>query len=267
MEPDDHDVNATPVLAGGGSIVTSNRTVLVAGATGGIGEGVARALLRAGRPVVAVGRNAGRLDALRHHLADASTGRLFTLVGDLGGRDTGGLARSIAEHGPLAGAVVSIGAWGGGGPLLELDDDAWDRGVADNLTSHFRALRTLVPLVDRRGALAHLSGLSADMPFPGAALVGATNAAKKSLVLSLAAERSGVGPRVYELILGPIRTRPRKAAGHDDPGWFAAEDVGRHALELIDGTGPGAGESLHYLVDRAGGISAGPPGGAPGSRA
>lgn len=240
---------------------------MVAGATGGVGEGVVRALLRAGRSVIAVGRDAGRLEEMHGHLADAPTERLIALAGDLGGRDAGELAGSIAGHGPLAGAVVSIGAWAGGGPLVELDDNEWDRGIADNLTSHFRALRALVPLVARRGALVHLSGLSADRPFPGAALVGATNAAKKSLVLSLAEERRGAGPRVYELILGMIRTRPRRAAGHDDEGWFAAEDVGRYALKLIEGSAPDTDQPLRYLIDRAGGISVGQPDRASGRRA
>ncbi len=244
------------------SVVLSKGPVLVAGASGGIGEGVTREFLRAGRTVVAVGRGARRLAELRGQLADAPAGQLVTLAGTLGGRrrDAEGLAGSIAAHGPLAGAVVSIGTWAGGGPLVDLDDDEWERGIEDNLTGHFRALRALVPLVARGGALVHLSGLSADFPFPGAALIGATNAAKKSLVLSLAEERRAAGPRVYELILGQIRTRPRKAAGRDDPGWFAAEDVGRYALELIDGTAPDSGEALHYLIDRAHGISVGAPG-------
>ncbi|MBV7697350.1 hypothetical protein [Streptomyces sp. TRM70350] len=74
-------------------------------------------------------------------------------------------------------------------------------------TSHFHALRAVTPLLSRDGALVHLSGFSAEIPYPFSALVGATNAAKKSLVTFLTAELDGAGPRTCELIIGPIRTR------------------------------------------------------------
>jgi short-subunit dehydrogenase len=105
----------------------------------------------------------------------------------------------------------------------------------------------------------HLSGFSADIPDPFAALVGATNAAKKSLVRSLEAELNGAGPRVYELVIGPIRTRPRAAIGADHPSWFSAEDLGSHAGRLIAGSGPHTDASLQYLVTRAHGVRSTPP--------
>jgi hypothetical protein len=89
--------------------------------------------------------------------------------------------------------------------------------------------------------------------------VGATNAAKKSLVRSLTAELETTGPRVYELVIGPIRTRPRAAIGANNPSWYSAEDLGRHAGLLIAGIGPYAGASLQYLLDQARGVLLSPP--------
>ncbi|GGM21041.1 hypothetical protein GCM10010129_76640 [Streptomyces fumigatiscleroticus] len=90
-------------------------------------------------------------------------------------------------------------------------------------------------------------------------MVGATKAAKKSLVRSLDAELGGRGPRVYELVIGPVRTRPRAAIGADDPGRFSAEDLGRHAGRLVARSGPYADAPLHYLVTRAHGVRTTPP--------
>ncbi|WP_217143245.1 SDR family oxidoreductase [Streptomyces sp. AC627_RSS907] len=239
----------------------SGRTVLVAGATGGIGEGVTLALLRQGATVVATGRSEERLAGLAAHLGQAGPGTLITRAVDVGAADSDKVRAQLSSHGALDGAVISIGDWGSPERtgILDTSDREWEDMIASNLTSHFHALRALTPLLSRDGALVHLSGFSAEIPYPFAALVGATNAAKKSLVRSLEAELNGAGPRVYELVIGPIRTRPRAAVGADHPGWLSAEDLGSHAGRLIAGSGPHADASLQYLVTRAHGVRTTPP--------
>lgn len=231
------------------------RRVLVAGATGGIGEGMTAALRTRGATVLAAGRSAERLDRLVETLGGDG---VIPVPVDLTG-DPAAVRRELAEHGvtEVDGTVVTIGDWG---PpervgLLDVDDATWDHMIAANLTAHFRTLRSITPLVARTGALIHLSGFSAEIPYPFAALVGATNAAKKSLLRSLTAELGGRGPRVYELVIGPIRTRPRAAAGVDDPRWYSAEQLGEHAADLVAGTGKHVGDPLQYLVMPGAGIT------------
>ncbi|MEV6941499.1 hypothetical protein AB0N07_05715 [Streptomyces sp. NPDC051172] len=67
-------------------------------------------------------------------------------------------------------------------------------------------------------------------------------AAKKSLLRALTAELGGKGPRIHELVTGPIRTRPRAAMGADSPSRLSAEDLGHHAGQLIAGRGPWTAE-------------------------
>ncbi|MFD9053663.1 SDR family oxidoreductase [Streptomyces zaomyceticus] len=238
-----------------------NRTILVVGATGGIGEGMTRALLQQGATVVATGRNEDRLASLAARVGDDIAGTFLPHTLDVASPDSAAVRRELVRYGPLDGAVITIGNWGTNGPagLLQTLDDEWDSMIAANLTSHFRALRTLVPLLPPEGALVHLTGYSAEVPYPSAPLIGATNAAKKSLMLSLTAELGTAGPRLYELIIGPIRTRPRAAIGADDPGWFSAEDLGHHAGALITGHSPYTAHPLQYLLTRAHGVRATPP--------
>lgn len=233
------------------------RTVLVVGASGGIGEGMTRALLALGATVVAAGRSEARLRDLADYAGDAGPGTLHTQVVDVSDPDSAAVRAQLAErHGAFDGAVLTIGNWGPPGRtgLLEVSDDVWDTMIADNLTSHFRALRAVTPLLARDGALVHLTGFSAEIPYPGAALVAATNAAKKSLLRTLTAELDGKGPRIYELVIGPIRSRPRAATGAVSPAWLSGADLGRHAGELIAHHGPWTGEPLQYLLDRASGV-------------
>ncbi|MBO1334346.1 SDR family NAD(P)-dependent oxidoreductase [Streptomyces sp. VRA16 Mangrove soil] len=239
----------------------SGRTVLVAGATGGIGEGMTRALLLQGARVVATGRDEERLSRLAAYVEEAGPGTLDTEVVDVGSPDTAGVRERLSALGALDGVVITIGDWGSPErtSILDTTSEEWQRMIAANLTSHFHALRTLTPLLSKEGALVHLSGFSAEIPYPFAALVGATNAAKKSLVRSLTAELDGAGPRIYELVIGPIRTRPRAAIGADSPHWFGAEDLGRHAGLLIAGEGPHADAPLQYLLTRDQGVRTTPP--------
>jgi NAD(P)-dependent dehydrogenase (short-subunit alcohol dehydrogenase family) len=101
--------------------------------------------------------------------------------------------------------------------------------------------------------IAQLNGMSADIPLPGAGGRAATAAAVKSMTRTIAEELRGDGPRVYEIVLGVIRTRARQLAGIDSPGWIPATDVGTHVAELVAGTSPLTGSALHYFTDRVAG--------------
>lgn len=167
----------------------------------------------------------------------------------------------VGDHGLFDGVVIAIADWvvQGRKGLLDHSDEEWEALVAANQTSVFRAYRALVPAVAPSGMIAQLNGLSADVPFPGAGGVAAGAAATKSMTRTIAEEIGGRGPRVYEVILGMIRTRPRQLAGMDDPGWIPATDVGFHVAELVAGNAPLAGTVLHYFVDRASGPQPTPP--------
>ncbi|RCW48075.1 SDR family NAD(P)-dependent oxidoreductase [Paenibacillus prosopidis] len=231
------------------------KTIVVAGATGGIGEGVTKRLLQHGAKVVALGRNEDKLEQLRVYLSSSvDTNNLITLQVNLDQGQEG--SREVYDKlkerfGYLDGAVVAIGTWGEANRrLIDVSDELWEQAIQDNLTSHFRTLRTLVPLLKTDGALIHLSGLSADSPYPGAGLIGLTNAAKKSLVLTMAAEQDSNGPRIYELIIGPIRTRERVARGVARANWYDPEDLGGFMSELIQGDTEAAQKPLHYMIQR-----------------
>lgn len=234
----------------------SGKTIVVAGATGGIGEGVTKLLLQHGAKVVALSRSKDKLEKLRAYLSSIDTGSLVTMQADLDQDQE--VSREVyhrlkEQFGYFDGAVVTIGTWGEANRMLiDVTDELWEQTIKDNLTSHFRTLRTLVPLLKRDGALIHVSGLSADRPYPGAGVIGLTNAAKKSLVLTMATEQESIGPRIYELIIGPIRTRERVARGVARSNWYDPEDLGGFISELIQGETEASQKPLHYMIQRGG---------------
>ncbi|MFG3341358.1 SDR family oxidoreductase [Glycomyces sp. NPDC048151] len=228
----------------------TGKTALVIGGAGGVGEGITRQLLAAGATVIATARAKSKLDDLASRVDHP---KLRTHALDLADPDLTGIVADLArEHGGLDGAVVSVADWGPQGPkgILDLADDEWDYLVEHNLTSVFRAFRALVPALGRTGALVHINGYSAEIPWPKHAALAVGSAATKSLARTLAAEAGPAGPRIHDLILGVISTRPKRMAGIDHPGWIPADEVGLHVAELIAGTSPFSGEVIQYFAQR-----------------
>jgi NAD(P)-dependent dehydrogenase (short-subunit alcohol dehydrogenase family) len=255
--------DTNPAWRGSPADLRGARTLVVGGA-GGVGEGVVRALLQAGAAVVVGGRDRGRLDdfTARLYTDGADVSRLTAVVIDGLSANLDATVQSIvAEHGRFDLVVVSVASWGDQGrkPLLAMSDTEWDALVAGNQTVVFRLYRALVPVLTPTGALVQLNGMSADMPFPGAGGVALTAAATKSLTRTLAAEVGGRGTRVYELVLGVVRTRARQLAGVDDERWIDAVQVGEHIVDLVDGVSPLTGTVLQYFVDKVAGPLATPP--------
>lgn len=235
----------------------TGRTLLVLGGTGGVGEGVVATALQLGATVVATGRTQEKLDTLaaRFDTPALHLDLLDALDPGLGER----AAELAAQYGSFDGVVVSIASWGGGGrkSALSLTDEEWDDLIAVNLTAVFRLFRAFHGHVRQGGMLLQLNGMSADIPFPGAAGVALSAAATKSLTRTLAAESADQGPRYYQVILGLIRTRQRDADGTAGAGNVSSTDVGWHVAELVASTSPLASTDLHYLLDPAEGPRSG----------
>jgi NAD(P)-dependent dehydrogenase (short-subunit alcohol dehydrogenase family) len=229
--------------------------IVVAGGAGAVGEGIVRALLRRGARVLVSSRSTEKLRELQTYVQDvvqtAGGGELLTVVGDLGDEETArALQQQIFERfRELDVAVASLGGWSQGRPLTSVDMATWNRVLRDNLTSHFLAIKMLVPLLHpRTGSYVHINGLAAEQPYPMAGPVTLAAAAQKSMVQTLAEELRPTGIRVHELILGPIRTRARLLQG--DPGqpdWLTAEEVGDYVAGLLSNRN---GTLIHRLASR-----------------
>jgi NADP-dependent 3-hydroxy acid dehydrogenase YdfG len=227
----------------------AGRTVAVVGATGGVGEGVAAAFVRAGARVVAVSRSTERLAALTDRLRQAGDGVVEPLVVDVLVATPGAITRTVVERfGQLDAVVVSVGnPVGPRNPdVLALEDTDFLAMVRDNELAGLRALRAFVPATKREGVVVHLIGFSSEVPFPQNPLMGSTNAGVRSLVTSLAVQRADTGPDVYALIIGVVRTRARRAAGIDNPRWLEGAQIGEFAMGLAARR---PAESVHYMLD------------------
>lgn len=215
-----------------------NLTTLVLGGTGDVGEGIVRSFLKHGATVLVPSRTQAKLDALRDYVADIGADALRTFTGAL---DTPEDAEALRDK--IGGAasrvdvvVAALGGWSQGHLLTGVGFDLWQQIVRNNLTTHFLAMKTFVPLLTPgTGRYVHINGQSAEGGHPGAGPVAAISAAQRSLALTLAEELRPHGLAVHELLLPPVNTRRRISHRHDRPEWPTAEEVGDYVAALING--------------------------------
>ncbi|MCH6231993.1 SDR family oxidoreductase [Microbacterium sp. CFH 31415] len=162
----------------------AGRLVLIAGATSASGLAAARVLASAGARVVAVGRDAGRLD----ELADAAPG-VRTEVCDLTDEhDVRALAERVhAADGPVDGVLHLVGGWRGGGGLTGQSDDDY-RFLERSFTALRHVSRTFD--ADLRGSeaarLAVVSSTAVARPLAGGANYAAVKAATEAWTRAVA---------------------------------------------------------------------------------
>ena len=165
----------------------TGRKALVTGATGGIGEAVARALHAAGATVGIHGTRVEKLDALAAELGD----RVKVLPANLSDRAEVKALGQKAEA-ELEGVDILVNNAGitRDGLFVRMSDDDWDAVLEVNLGSVFRLTRELThPMMRRRhGRIVNITSVVGVTGNPGQANYCASKAGLIGFSKSLAQE-------------------------------------------------------------------------------
>jgi short-subunit dehydrogenase len=179
-------------------VLLSGARVLLTGATGGIGQAIARRLSSEGTQLVLTGRRADVLHALARELGARA------LVVDLAQREE--VERLLAEVGEVD-LLVANAALPGSGRLVTLERDHLDRALEVNLRAPIALAHGLVPpMVERgRGHLVFIGSLSGKAASGGASLYSATKFGLRGFALALRAELAPAGVGVSLVAPGFVR--------------------------------------------------------------
>ncbi len=208
----------------------SQTAVLVTGGTGALGSAVVARLAADGQNVVSLERSKSGETVLER--VNANVLRLSANTGDATALSAA-MARAEAELGPLAGAVLTAGAWRGGHKFHEAAAAADYRTVMDaNLESANVVLRAILPsLVQRkRGSVVLIGSRSGVRPYdaPGDAAYAAAKAALIALAQAIAAEVLADGVRVNLVLPSTIDTPANRQAmpSADFSRWVTTDSLG-----------------------------------------
>lgn len=181
------------------------KTVLVTGATSGIGEACARAFAGAGWRVIGTGRRVERLEALKGVLGDAFHPCAYD-VRDEAARDAA-LAALPQEFRAIDCLVNNAGLALGTQKAQEADLNAWRTMIDTNVTALASLTHKLFPsLIERKGAVIMISSVAATYPYAGGNVYGGTKAFVRQFALGLRSDLAGTGVRVCSIEPGMVET-------------------------------------------------------------
>jgi uncharacterized protein len=166
-------------------------TALVTGASGGLGQAIARALAARGAEVILTGRRTEVLEPLARELGAR------VIAGDLARRDEVG--RLVEQAGRVDLLVANAGV-PAGGLLVDLTQEQIDRMLEINLRAPIALARALAPaMVDRgRGHMVFISSLQGKAATPDSSVYCAAKFGLRGFALALREDlrRDGVGVSV-----------------------------------------------------------------------
>jgi NAD(P)-dependent dehydrogenase (short-subunit alcohol dehydrogenase family) len=200
----------------------SGKTVIVTGATSGIGRAAAEAFGREGASVVIVGRD-------ETGLAEAATA--VRLAGG-----TAAMCRADVTDDAAPDRVVqtTVNAFGGidvlvnaagviaTGSLEATTDEVWDRMMAVNARAPFRLMRAALPhLTARQGAVVNVSSVNGLRSFPGVLAYCVSKSAVDQLTRCAAIELAPLGVRINAVNPGVTVTNLHRRSGMDETQYSA----------------------------------------------
>ena len=228
-----------------------NKTVIVTGASSGIGAAAARLFAAKGANLVLGARRAPRLEAIAAEIA-AAGGRAIIVAGDAGEAAFADrlVTAATTTFGGLDAAFNNVGDLGDLGPVEHMSTETWRRVLAVNLDSAFFAARAQIPALRTRGCGSMVFTSSfvghATAGLPGMAAYAAAKSGLVGLARALAAELGPEGVRANALLPGGTKT---EMAGADpETKRFIA---GLHALKRMAAPEEIAEAALFLLSDAA----------------
>lgn len=206
-------------------------TVMITGASSGIGEELAKKFAKGGYNLVLVARTEDKLKTLARELKSEAKIKVWVEPADLSRRGSAKkLAKSLNHQGITIDILVNCAGVLENGNFVDLSSSSQE-GLIDlnvsgltSMLSHF-----LPPMVARgKGRILNVASIAAFQPVPGLATYAATKAYVLSLTESLAEELSGTGVSITALCPGVtatnmVTTAQEKSGGFNLPAFMIGE--------------------------------------------
>lgn len=196
-----------------------NKTVLITGATSGIGLACARKFAENGDRLILTGRNEQRLTEICQELTGKGA-EVLTLVFDVRDREKAKLCLDAlpTEWQVIDVVVNNAGLALGLEPEYEGNMDDWDTMIDTNIKGLLTITRLIVPkMVERNsGHIINIGSVAGDAAYAGGNVYCATKAAVKALSDGLRIDVAPTSVRVTNLKPGLVETNFSNTRFHGD---------------------------------------------------
>ena len=196
-----------------------NKTVLITGATSGIGLACAKKFAENGDKVIMTGRNEQRLSEIRKEL-EAKGAKVLTLAFDVRDREkaTKYIHELPAEWQEIDVLVNNAGLALGLEPEYEGSYDDWETMIDTNIKGLLTMTRLVVPgmVARNRGHIINVGSVAGDAAYAGGNVYCATKAAVKALSDGLRIDVANTAIRVTNLKPGLVETNFSNVRFHGD---------------------------------------------------
>ena len=192
------------------------KTVLITGATSGIGEACARRFARGGYRLVLTGRNEEKLKALCEELGTAGA-EVCSLVFDVRDRETATAAMASLDVVPDV-LINNAGLALGLEKEYEGDYQDWDTMIDTNIKGLLTMTRLVVPrMVEQgRGHIINIGSVAGDAAYANGNVYCATKAAVKALSDGVRIDLAETPLRVTNVKPGLVETNFSRTRFHGD---------------------------------------------------
>ena len=223
----------------------AGKSVVITGASKGIGKGIAQVFARAGASVLVVARHLDQAEATAAGLrADGATVAAF--AGDVSRKgDMQAMAKAAADsHGGIDILCANAGIF----PQVKLEDmteETWDHVLSTNVKGTFLSVQAALPALkrSRAGRIILTSSITGPVTgFPGWAHYGASKAAQLGFMRTACIELAKYGITINAVLPGNVKTEGLADLGPDYERTMAAsvplkrlgtvDDIGYAALFL-----------------------------------
>ncbi|MEV6624368.1 SDR family oxidoreductase [Amycolatopsis sp. NPDC051106] len=196
------------------------KTILITGASSGIGASAAHLFAREGANVVITARRKAELDRVAESITG---GGVLAVQADTTNADEleHAIATAVERWGRLDGALNNAGRSQGGGRLAEVPDETFDSVLEVNFKGVWLAMRAELRAMTAEGAgggaIVNVSSIGGTLGANGQSVYGATKAAVISMSRAAAVEYGRDGVRVNAIAPGATMTDMMVAWEQRDP--------------------------------------------------
>ena len=199
----------------------TDTTVMITGASSGLGEEFARRLADRGADLVLVARRQDVLESLAADIRSGSGRQVHVIGADLsvpGAAD--GVVATLAERGLRVNSLVNNAGFGKTAPFAESSPTDVHTQIGLNVTAVVDLTHALLPqlLAPGHGALLNIASLTAYSPTPNMAVYAASKAFVLRFTEALAYELRDSSLSVLAVSPGPTRTGFYATSGTNETG-------------------------------------------------